>query len=369
MKIIIVMIMLLYSNYTMASERISLVDKKLSQGYVAPILTENSVILPDKHGTLYSFDIDNPRVINWKLYLSSRKKIGNMSLSSYKENVFFVVDNILHTIDAKTGEIQWEKELRAPARGKAIVINNKLVVLTIDNYLHAFDIKDGSPIWAYQNGINEVRGLYSISPTISNDKIIAPFSNGELIAFNEEGKKLWSQKLATNLLDTQLTDVTTTPRVHDNILIATSNSYIYSIDVNSGNILWSRPLQVKSISNIESYYSPLIPAEKQKEGGRIFMVTKDNKVIGIDIQSGKTVWTSDFIENVQLFVPIMYAHTLWVTSNKGSIFVFPGSESTGRVIKIPGNVFHAPVFTHGKMYITTEGNGVYSLENRFVFYD
>lgn len=75
MKIIIVMIMLLYSNYTMASERISLVDKKLSQGYVAPILTENSVILPDKNGTLYSFDIDNPRVINWKLYLSSRKKL------------------------------------------------------------------------------------------------------------------------------------------------------------------------------------------------------------------------------------------------------------------------------------------------------
>ncbi len=72
---------------------------------------------------------------------------------------------------------------------------------------------------------------------------------------------------------------------------------------------------------------------------------------------------------MQLFVPIMYAHTLWVTSNKGSIFAFPGSESTGRVIKIPGNVFHAPVFTHGKMYITTEGNGVYSLENRFVFYD
>ncbi|MGL9757916.1 MAG: PQQ-binding-like beta-propeller repeat protein [Wolbachia sp.] len=369
MKIIIVMIMLLYSNYTMANERISLVDKKLSQGYVAPILTENNVILPDKHGTLYSFDVDNPRVVNWKLYLSNRKKIGNMSLSSYKENVFFVVNNILHTIDAKTGEIQWEKELRSPVRGKTVVINNKLLVLTIDNYLHAFDMKDGSPIWAYQNGINEVRGLYSISPAISNDKIIAPFSNGELIAFNEEGKKLWSQKLATNLLDTQLTDVTTTPKVLGDILIATNNSYIYGIDVKSGSILWSKPLQVKSVSDIKSYYSPLIPAEKQKEGGRIFIVTKDNKIIGIDIQSGKTVWTYDSIENVQLFAPIMYAHTLWVTSNKGSIFAFPGSESAGKVVKVPGNVFHTPVFTHDKIYVTTEGNGVYSLENRFVLYD
>lgn len=369
MKVIIVMIMLLCSSYTMASERISLVDKNLSQGYVAPVLTESSVIVVDKRGTLYSFDIDNPRVINWKLHLPHRKKISNMSLSHYRGNAFFIVNNVLHSVDAKTGEIQWQKELRTPVRGKAVVIHNKLVVVTIDNYLHAFDVKDGSPAWAYQNGINEVRGLYSISPAISNDKIIAPFSNGELIAFDEDGKKLWSQKLATNLLDTQLTDVTTTPRVLDDTLIATSNSYIYSIDVKSGSILWSKPLQVKSISGIKSYYSPLIPAEKQKKGGRIFIVTKDNKIIGIDIQSGKTFWTSDLIENMQLFAPIMYAHTLWVTSNKGSIIAFPGSESTGKIVKIPGNVFHTPVFTRNKIYVTTEGSGIYSLENRFVLYD
>uniref|UniRef100_A0A0R3R1L8 PQQ_3 domain-containing protein n=1 Tax=Brugia timori TaxID=42155 RepID=A0A0R3R1L8_9BILA len=120
--------------------------------------------------------------------------------------------------------------------------------------------------------------------------IKAPFSNGELIAFNEDGKKLWSQKLFTNLFDTPLTDITTTPRVCDNILIAKNNSYIYSIDVKSGNILWSKPLKVKSVSDIESYYSPLIPVKEQKTGGRIFIVTKDNKVIGIDIQSGEVVW-------------------------------------------------------------------------------
>lgn len=369
MKAIIVMIMLLCSSYTMASERISLVGKKLSQGYVAPVLTESSVILADKHGTLHSFDVDNSKTLNWKLHLPHRKKIGNMSLSRYGGNVFFIVDNVLHAIDAKTGEIQWEKELRAPARGKAAVINNKLIVLTIDNYLHVFDVKDGNSVWAYQNGINAVRGLYSVSPAISDDKIIAPFSNGELIAFDEDGKKLWSQKLATNLLDTQLTDVTTTPRVLGDILVATSNSYIYGIDIKSGNILWSKPLQVKSVSNIESYYSPLIPAKEQRAGGRIFIITKDNKIVGIDIQNGKIVWTSDLIENTQLFAPIMYAHTLWVTSNKGAMFAFPGSESTGKVIEIPGNVFHTPVFTHDKIYVTTEGNGVYSLENRFVFYD
>nr|WP_225537415.1 hypothetical protein [Wolbachia endosymbiont of Mansonella perstans] len=56
-------------------------------------------------------------------------------------------------------------------------------------------------------------------------------------------------------------------------------------------------------------------------------------------------------------------------SNKGLVFAFPESENTGKAIEIPGNVFYTPVFTHDKIYVTTEGNGVYSLENRFVFYD
>ncbi|MGL9733245.1 MAG: PQQ-binding-like beta-propeller repeat protein [Wolbachia sp.] len=370
MKVIIVMIMLLCSNHTMASERITLVNKKLSQGYVAPVLTENSIVLADKYGTLYSFDTDNPRILNWKLHLLHRKKIGNMSLSYHKGIVFFIVNNVLHTIDGKTGKIQWEKELRAPIRGKAIVKNNKLIVLTIDNYLYAFDIKDGSSFWTYQNGINVIRGLYSISLTISNDKIIASFSNGELIAFYEDGTKSWSQKLAPNLLNTQLTDVTTTPRVLDDILIATNNSYIYGIDVKSGNILWSKSLQVKSVSEIVSYYSPLIPTKEQRAGGRIFIITKNNKIIGVDIKNGETVWTSDLIENTQLFAPIIYANTLWVTSDKKFMFAFPGFENIGKAIEIPGNIFHTPVFTNDKkIYVTTEGNGVYYLENRFVFYD
>jgi outer membrane protein assembly factor BamB len=76
-----------------------------------------------------------------------------------------------------------------------------------------------------------------------------------------------------------------------------------------------------------------------------FVITKDNNIIGVDIQNGETVWTSDLIENRRLFAPIMYAPTLWVTSNKGLVFAFPGSGNTGKAIEIPGNVFHTPPLT------------------------
>ncbi|MCV3769420.1 MAG: PQQ-like beta-propeller repeat protein [Wolbachia pipientis] len=296
-----------------------------------------------------------------------------MSLSNYGDNIFFIVNNILYLIDGRSGKIQWEKKLRAPVRGKGVVIHDKLIVLTIDNYLYTFNINDGSLIWAYQNGINEVRGLYSISPVIINNEIVVPFSNGELIAFDESGKKLWDQKLPVSLLDTQFTDITTTPRVLDGVLVVTNSSYVYGIDIKSGNILWSKSLQIKSLSNVVPYYGFSIATKEQKDGGRIFMITKDNKIIGIDIKSGETVWVSNLVKNnnMQLFALIMYANTLWVTSNRGliSIFTFPELKNIRKIIGIPGKAFHAPVFSHNKIYITTEGNGSFSLENRFIFYD
>ncbi|WFW29719.1 MAG: PQQ-binding-like beta-propeller repeat protein [Wolbachia endosymbiont of Menacanthus eurysternus] len=373
MKTIIIMIIsLLYNNYITANEQIPLIDKKLSQGDIAPILVENNIILVDKYGTLYSFKRENPKILNWKLNFPY-KKIYNMSLSHYKKTVFFIINNILFSVDEKTGKIQWEKELKAPVRGKAIAINNKLLLLTIDNCLYAFNIKNGNYTWNYQNNVNPIRGLYSISPVISNNKIIAPFSNGELIAFNENGKKLWSQKLTTNILDTQFTDITTTPKTFDDILIVTNNSHIYGINVNLGKILWSKQLKIRNMSDIVSYYNPSVYIEKQeskKVKKIIFTTTKDNKIIGIEIENGEIIWSSDLIKkNIQLLDPIVHANTLWITSNKGLIFAFPRFGNLKKTIEIPNVFRYALMFTKNKIYVTTKKNGIFSLKNIFTSYD
>ncbi|MDG7055965.1 MAG: PQQ-like beta-propeller repeat protein [Wolbachia endosymbiont of Meromenopon meropis] len=356
----------------MAIERItSLIDKKLSQGYVAPVLTENDIIIATKNGILYSFHANSPKTFKWKLYFPYVKKNSNINMFLYGKIVFFIVDNVLHKIDTETGEILWKKELKAPIRGKAALINNKLAILTIDNYMHVLNVKDGSYAWSYQNDVNVVRGLYSVSPTVSNNKIIAPFSNGELIAFNEDGKKLWNQKLNINLLDTQLTDITNAV-VHNTILVATNNSYVYGIDTESGSILWSRPLQVKSVSSVVSYCNFSAHIKEQKvNSGIFFAITKNDKIIGIDVQNGETVWTTEshLTRNAQLFTSIIYSNTLWVMSNNGLMLAFPRFENVGKLFKIPLNVFHTPVFTNDKIYVTTEKNGVFFLKNKFVYYE
>ncbi|QIT36277.1 hypothetical protein [Wolbachia endosymbiont of Brugia pahangi] len=61
---------------------------------------------------------------------------------------------------------------------------------------------------------------------------------------------MWFYKLhSTNILDTQLTDVTTAPVVKLNILIITSNSTVVAVDVESGNLLCLQVMQARNISD------------------------------------------------------------------------------------------------------------------------
>ncbi|WP_333024051.1 PQQ-binding-like beta-propeller repeat protein, partial [Wolbachia endosymbiont of Pentidionis agamae] len=280
--------------------------------------------------------------------------------------------NFVYKINKNSGEVKWHVSFRAPIRGNGGIIGDNLTILTVDNCLHVINIQDGNSVWTYQNGINEIIGSYDVSPAILDNMIIAPFSNGELIAFDEEGKKLWSKKLSINILDTQLTDIITTPKIHNDIVVAANNSYVYAFNVKSGNVLWSKQLQVKSMSNIESNYSPLI--KKQREGGRVFIITKDNEIIGLDVRNGEVIWSSDLIKKMQLksntyFSSAVYAHTLWILSSSGFILAFPGFDNGGKIIKIPEGVFHLPVFKFHEIFFTTKQGGVFSLENKFVLYD
>ncbi|OWZ25541.1 hypothetical protein CCY16_00941 [Wolbachia endosymbiont of Wuchereria bancrofti] len=61
---------------------------------------------------------------------------------------------------------------------------------------------------------------------------------------------MWSYKLpSTNILDTQLTDVTTAPIVKRSILIITSNSTVVAVDVESGSLLCLQVMQARNISD------------------------------------------------------------------------------------------------------------------------
>ncbi|EAL59524.1 PQQ enzyme repeat family protein, partial [Wolbachia endosymbiont of Drosophila simulans] len=182
----------------------------------------------------------------------SHKTIGRMSAtcSEYCREIYLAIDNVLYAINRDNTQyeinedaVMWKKELKSLVKGNPTIFNDRIAILTVDNYLYMLNIENGNTSWFYHmsNGSNQIN---YISPVVIHDKLIVPFSNGELVAFDKDGKKLWSYKLpSTNILDTQLADITTTPVVKNNTLIATNNSTIVAIDIGSGDLLWLKAME------------------------------------------------------------------------------------------------------------------------------
>lgn len=340
-------------------------SKEFSQGYIKPIpLSEACDLVIGGNGVLY-YRAMYPE----KLDLSdNHKTIGRMSAacSKYCREIYLAIDNVLYAINRTT--VMWKKELKSPVKGNPIVFNDRLAILTMDNYLYMLNIENGNTSWLYHmsNGSNQIN---YISPVVIHDKLIVPFSNGELAAFDKDGKKLWSYKLpSTNILDTQLTDITTTPVVKNNTLIATNNSTIVAIDIGSGDLLWLKAMEAKNISGggIMPWLYP-----DDINGNEFFVVNTKNEVMKVAIPDGQIIWSTNLVVNDELndklkdayYAKPMLDEKLFIVSNKGIMFLL--DEKSGmieEIVSIPEGVYHTPVtdLAVGDYYFTTEKKGIYS---------
>ncbi|OEY86816.1 hypothetical protein BIY23_02180 [Wolbachia pipientis] len=323
------------------------IDQKLFQGRAPLVIkyNEKSIML-DRTGILHYYNKKLSRLGEIDLSVN-HKKISRTGLTSGSDSTAIsytaILDNVLYAIQdvENTGRVQWKKEFRAPIKGASNVFNSKLAVLTADNYMYMLDATNGELLWSYYNGSHDIRltGLYTVmsshsaSPFLTSKDdigiVIVPFLNGELKAFDERGKILWSYKLSVDHINTPFTDIASlTPGFTDNIVVA-NKSGIAVINITSGNLIWSQPLQVQSI-NIDY---------KQ---GWLNVVTEDDRILGIDKHNGEIKFETKLaIRNGKYTMLMPCSDVICVISNKGVVFVLDSySGNVMKVINVTKGVYY-----------------------------
>lgn len=331
---------------------------KLSQGTVAPVVLRDDIAVLDAQGNLYLLDNENLNDLKWQLNLSKKKYI-RASLLYQNDYIFCTIENIVYKIDPKKSEIIWQKELKAPVRGKVAILNDVLIALTIDNYLYAISVKDSSLTWSYQGNQAEFAKLNPASPVAQDNIIIVPFPSGDVVAFNEYGEKLWDYKLPTSdFLDHPFTDIINTSRIQGEKVIVTNGFGIFALNLNSGNEIWSQTLNIKAVSEANE--------------NSVFTIINDNKIIELNLLNGQPIWTLELasrvrIENSSYFnEPVLVQNKLFITTNQGLLMeIDPSAGTIEKVVSIPKGTYHALVSSGSSFYITTNGNGLFKLRNLY----
>jgi outer membrane protein assembly factor BamB len=150
-------------------------------------------------------------------------------------------------LDVKTHQVIWRQDLKIPIRSNPTIADGRVFVINVNNELVTFQARTGEILWNY-NGLCEPSFLFgSASPACQNGLVIAPFSSGEIGAFQpENGQPVWNTILTPGTrIETvsSLSHVQSQPVMDQGLVYAISFGGRLSVfNQQDGSAQWQSPI-------------------------------------------------------------------------------------------------------------------------------
>lgn len=184
--------------------------------------------------------------------------------------------------------------------------------------LIALSVKDGSQKWAVPIGALLTNGWGDGprgTPTVDGDHIYTLSGQGNLVcAKAADGTVVWKASMRDLGGKTPQWGYTESPLVDGNKVVATpggSKGAIVAFDKASGKVLW----QSKDFTE-GAQYSSIIAVDHN--GKRQYVQLTMNKVVGLDAETGATLWVTDFPGKIAVIpTPIFKDGHVYVAAGYG----------------------------------------------------
>ncbi|MEM9223724.1 MAG: PQQ-binding-like beta-propeller repeat protein [Pseudomonadota bacterium] len=261
-------------------------------------------------------------------------------------------------LNASNGDVIWRVNLRVPARSAPTAGAGKVFIVSQKNQVYALSQEDGAEVFSY-DGIPEQAGLVAASsPAVSGDKVVIPYSSGEVMAFSvESGEPQW-QEFVTRSMRTLavsgLTDVSGSPVIVDGVVYATGVAgRTIAVNLSDGTIFWER--------NIGSAHTPVV------SGNAVFMVDLGDRMVALDKSSGETLWMTALPKPKKrrdgtYAGPVLAGGSLYAVSNDGRLAqVDPVSGSLTSDRDIGASAYTSPIVARGQMIFVSDAGEITAL--------
>jgi len=327
--------------------------------YPSPIVAQGTVFAMDAKGYITAHDAANIGKVHW----TNKSVVGKDEPDLLGGGLAFDNDHIYATsgrgkvvaLDAKTGQEIWKQSIGIPLRAAPKIGGGKIFVLSVDNQLFALDAVSGTQLWSHR-GMNENAGfLAAISPAVTENIVLAPYSSGELHALDtSSGQDVWSDSLlATNRTSATgvFSGIGGAPIVKDDTVYAAgSNGFFAALSLSTGRRIWEQ--------NISSLNTPWIADDF------VYLLSSENEVVCFMRADGRIKWTHQLPRYAEEkkrrdpFVwrgPVMANSQLLIAGTHGKMLALsPKDGSELSSIDIPEQITDAPVVAGGRLYILTQ---------------
>jgi outer membrane protein assembly factor BamB len=193
--------------------------------------------------------------------------------------------------------IKWKTTVPLPGYNSPIVWNDKIFLSgasAIKREVYCFDLNTGKILW--QTGVDKIPGSSATAPKVNGEtgfsapslatdgrRVYAIFANGDLIALDFEGKKVWAKSLG--LPKNHYGHSSSLAMFHDLLIVQfdqSGNTNVIAFAGKTGEQVWKTSRDVKI-----SWSSPIVVnTGKQMEA----MLVAEPFVISYNPATGKELW-------------------------------------------------------------------------------
>ena len=306
--------------------------------------------------TLFKIDIKTEKI---KRYEVVRGGIA------YFDNQLVFVDGYgqIKLFNANDGSEIWSSNIDYPILSPPLIYRGYIYFISADNRLFSVSMSDGEINWTFQTISESKKNLFTSSPVAFENTIIAPFSNGELVAFlYDTGQPVWSENVSkiSMVSNFDIKDISASPVIYNNTIYSlSSNGKLVSVNAMNGQRNWS--------IDLSGYRTPIV------SGNQIYVINEDGKLICIDILSSEIYWITDLSkyrkgqksENLNLWLgPYLINNLIYSISYFGELKIvspISGDLLSSEKIGLKGALV-PPIFLSNSFYISDENSNVYEFK-------
>ncbi|WP_313659628.1 outer membrane protein assembly factor BamB [Acinetobacter variabilis] len=290
-----------------------------------------------------------------------QKKVSKDTLSSGVEAADGIVvvgsnKGQLIALDQQTGEQRWTAQLTGAILAPSLVHAGRVITVTNDGTVYAHEVASGTQVWTYDlpNVQFSLRGMAAPVPLDARNVLIAT-SNAYIYAIDAlSGVPKLQRRVAISngRSDIQrLIDIDGDPVVAGQFIVTTSyQGQVTVFDLASQQVIWS-----EDASSIQ---------RPEVVGNGVFVAQTDGKISAYEITTGQPLWVNDQLLNRQLSNPVMLGTELVVGDLDGVLHLL--DPSTGQIIgraKTSGEVRHLRVIDN-QLYVSTRKGALSIWQNR-----
>lgn len=290
-----------------------------------------------------------------------QKKVSKDNLSSGVEAVegLVVVGNQkgqLFALDQQTGEQKWTAQLTGALLAPSLIHAGRVISVSNDGTVYAHEIATGAQVWTYNlpNVQFSLRGMAAPVALDARNVLIAS-SNAYIYALDAlSGVPKLQRRVAVSdgRSDIQrLVDIDGEPVVAGQFVVTTSyQGQVTVLDLASQQVVWS-----EDASSIQ---------RPEVVGNGVFVAQTDGKIKAFEITSGQPLWENDQLLNRKLSNPVMLGTDLVVGDLDGVLHLIDPrtGQITGRS-KTSGEVRSLRVIDN-QLYVSTRKGALSIWQNR-----